>query len=380
MPSTNNIDTEFLAQLYRESHISKIKSTDAKKKKWQGIAIKYCDEKNLPLMDYKILMRKWSKLVSSAQRNRSKGVKSARATGGGPSTAPKINPLSEIVLAAAEANADLESEFDCEPNYGNRVSDRNEDNPIGSATIDDEMQSQSILQDPLNNEDNEMDFSQQIGSAGDITFNFDNTQEDEQRIDERSDSISPPPVITSPVGASILDREEADGDHINEHHQESDGGRREENVTDTTTAAVTTASVTTATVTTPSGAPKRSYVRRSTALGQFYMNRTEQEESALDKISAARKEAAEQEKKLQAVLLRTAEDEEKAKREMWVIKKATAEKEKKIVDQKKDMIELKKKILEAEYYTALVKRNHAIHEYNKLTGHSVPIPQLPNID
>ena len=118
--------------------------------------------------------------VSSAQRNRSKGVKSARATGGGPSTAPKINPLSEIVLAAAEAKADLESEFDCEPNYGNnRASDRNEDIPIGSATIDDEMQSQSILQDPLNNEDNEMDFSQQIGSAGDITFNFDNTQEDE---------------------------------------------------------------------------------------------------------------------------------------------------------------------------------------------------------
>merc|ERR1711983_702663 len=39
-------------------------------------------------MDYKILMRKWSKLVSSAQRNRSKGVKSARATGGVPSTAP----------------------------------------------------------------------------------------------------------------------------------------------------------------------------------------------------------------------------------------------------------------------------------------------------
>ena len=117
-----------------------------------------------------------------------------------------------------------------------------------------------------------------------------------------------------------------------------------------------------------------------TALGQFYMNRTEQEESALDKISAARKEAAEQEKKLQTVLFRTAEDEEKAKREMWVIKKATAEKEKKIVDQKKDMIELKKKILEAEYYTALVKRNHAIHEYNKLTGHSVPIPQLPDID
>ena len=74
--------------------------------------------------------------------------------------------MSEIVLAAAEANADLESEFDCEPNYGNnRESDRNEDDPIGSATIDEEMQSQSILQDPLNNEDNEFEFSQQILEA-----------------------------------------------------------------------------------------------------------------------------------------------------------------------------------------------------------------------
>ena len=276
MPSTNNIDTEFLATLYRESNISKIKSTDVKKRKWQGIAIKYCNEKNLPLMDYKILSRKWSKLVSSAQRNRSKGV---------------------------------ESDFDCEPNYGlNRESDRNEDDPIGSAinVIDDEMQSQSVLQDPFNNEDNEIEFSP-IGSPSQITFNFDNTQEDEPRIDERSDSISPPPVITSPIGAS-------------------------------------------------------------------------KEESALDKISAARKEAAEQEKKLQAVLLRTAEDEEKAKRELWVIKKDTAEKEKKIADQKKDMIDLKKKILEAEHFTALVKRNHAIYQYNQLTGQSVQIPPLPDID
>ena len=78
----------------------------------------------------------------------------------------------------------------------------------------------------------------------------------------------------SPIGASIFDRAEA----------ESDGAGREENVPVTTTATVTTTSVTTSTVTTPSGAPKRSYVRRSTALGQFYMNRTEQEESALDKF------------------------------------------------------------------------------------------------
>ena len=30
--------------------------------------------------------------------------------------APQLNPLSEIVLGAAEANADLRCEYDCEPN------------------------------------------------------------------------------------------------------------------------------------------------------------------------------------------------------------------------------------------------------------------------
>ena len=63
-----------------------------------------------------------------------------------------------------------------------------------------------------------------------------------------------------------------------------------------------------------------------------------------------------------------------------MIKKATAEKEKKIADQKKDMIDLKKKILEAEHFTALVKRNNAIYQYNQLTGQSVQIPPLPDID
>ena len=68
MPSTNNIDIEFLAKLYHESEISKIKRNDIKKKKWQGIAVKCCNEKNLPLMDYRILSRKWSKSVTSAQK------------------------------------------------------------------------------------------------------------------------------------------------------------------------------------------------------------------------------------------------------------------------------------------------------------------------
>ena len=76
---------------------------------------------------------------------------------------------------------------------------------------------------------------------------------------------------------------------------------------------VTSVTSTTTTITTPTTS-RRSYVRRSTALGQFYMSRTEQEQSAIERISAVRKEAADHEKKLNAVWLRTAEGEEISKR------------------------------------------------------------------
>ena len=110
MPSSNQIDMEYLAKLYRESDINKIRRNSIKKKKWQEMTVKYCKEKNLPLMDHKILSRKWSKSLT-----RFRGIKS---TGGSSSSAPHLNPLSEIVLTAAEANADLSSDFDCEPDYG----------------------------------------------------------------------------------------------------------------------------------------------------------------------------------------------------------------------------------------------------------------------
>ena len=55
-------------------------------------------------------------------------------------------------------------------------------------------------------------------------------------------------------------------------------------------------------------------VQTNRVLGQFYMNRTEQEQSAIERISMARKEAADHEKKLNAVWLRTAEGEEISKR------------------------------------------------------------------
>ena len=103
------------------------------------------------------------------------------------------------------------------------------------------------------------------------------------------------------------------------------------------------------------------------------MNRTEQEEAAIDKISSARQEAADSEKKLNDVLLRTAEAEEKSKKEIWKIKKKKAIKEKKLVD-------IKEKTLKAQHLTALIERNVAIAKFNQVTGKSLPLPTLPDMD
>ena len=143
MPASNNIDIELLAKLYQESDMNKIKRTDIKKKKWQGIAVKYCEEKNLPLIPHKTLMHKWSKSVTTAQRMRSKRVKSSRATGGGPSSAPPLNPLSELVLSAAEANADIDCQYDCEPSYVelDRPQENDEnDQEIGPIQVSEELE------------------------------------------------------------------------------------------------------------------------------------------------------------------------------------------------------------------------------------------------
>ena len=98
-------------------------------------------------------------------------------------------------------------------------------------------------------------------------------------------------------------------------------------------------------------------------------DRSESEGAALRDISAARKEAATTEKLLNDTLLRTAQDEENAKKDIWTIKKKTAEYELR-------MAKLQTATLEAENYTALVKRNIAIVQFNQL-GNNVPVPPLP---
>ena len=79
-----------------------------------------------------------------------------------------------------------------------------------------------------------------------------------------------------------------------------------------------------------------------------------------------------EEKKFNAVLLRTAQAEEDAKKEVWKIKKDTAQKE-------KDMADIKKKTMYVEYITACIKRNIAILQYNAIAGNSnsIPLPPLP---
>ena len=42
--------------------------------------------------------------------------KYARATGGGAPSSVRLDQENELVLSAAEANADMTSNFDCEPN------------------------------------------------------------------------------------------------------------------------------------------------------------------------------------------------------------------------------------------------------------------------
>ena len=76
-----------------------------------------------------------------------------------------------------------------------------------------------------------------------------------------------------------------------------------------------------------------------------------------------------------SVLLRTAEAEEISKRDFWKIKNEIAERE-------KNMADIKKKTLDAEHFTALINRNTAILNYNRVAraGNTITIPPLPNLE
>ena len=123
------------------------------------------------MIDHKKLSRKWARLVASAQKNRSKAKKDARATGGGPASV-RMNQEFEHILSAADANADLPSTTDCEPD---QVLARSDDDMFE----DDE--SQSVLQSAQNALDTEVaDIAQAL--------NFAPNQQGITRMDEFSQS------------------------------------------------------------------------------------------------------------------------------------------------------------------------------------------------
>ena len=140
--TTKDSDKELLAKLYHESKILKCKSNQVKRDKWKKIAEKYSQEKNIPLIDHKTLARKWSRMVTAAQKKRSNAKKDARATGGGPSTV-RLDTDNELILSAAEANADLPSTTDCEPH-------------LEPNDVEVEEESQSLLHAAQNAVDNEV--------------------------------------------------------------------------------------------------------------------------------------------------------------------------------------------------------------------------------
>ena len=122
-------DNELLAQLFQESNILKCKTNRAKRDRWVKLAEKYCREKNIDLIDHTKLQRKWGRLVKAAQKKKSKAKKDARATGGGAPSSVRLDQENELVLWAAEANADMTSNFDCGPN------DIGGEDPLGAMYI-----------------------------------------------------------------------------------------------------------------------------------------------------------------------------------------------------------------------------------------------------
>ena len=103
-------------------------------------------------------------------------------------------------------------------------------------------------------------------------------------------SISPPPVATATEDvneAAVQHRQgAAAAPHVSQLPEEADRVLVYINLLEASVASTTTA------ITTPTTS-RHSYVK---VLGQFYMNRTEQEQSAIERISMARKEAADHEK------------------------------------------------------------------------------------
>jgi hypothetical protein len=121
------------------------------------------------------------------------------------------------------------------------------------------------------------------------------------------------------------------------------------------------------------GPVRRQRARRaqSAILGQYYENRAESEGTMLERISGARREAAEKEKAFNELLL-SAKCEEVA--ETKAIR--DLEKEKAAVDL--EAAKVNKAKLEAENFSAQLRKSMTIAQYNQLLGKNIAIPELPD--
>jgi hypothetical protein len=95
------------------------------------ISEKYCREKGNAgdVIDHKVVSQKWSRLLGEARKKRTAARKATIGTGGGPE-GPTLDALSLLILSAAEENADLVSNTDCEPpGFISQGEDDDEDEP-----------------------------------------------------------------------------------------------------------------------------------------------------------------------------------------------------------------------------------------------------------
>lgn len=186
-PPGYNIDIELLARLYGESGIFNCKRNDMKTAKWKKVAVLYSHKKNVPLINYKFLLKKWSKTITAAQKKKSNAKKSTKKTGGGPAE-PPLDHLTELVLSVGQVNADLPSTTDCEIN-------REEVNGTATANTeeseereefrdnydddddDDDRMSTSVLQRAIDNETHDlvagMEETNHLAASLGITFPHD---------------------------------------------------------------------------------------------------------------------------------------------------------------------------------------------------------------
>jgi hypothetical protein len=110
---------------------------------------------------------------------------------------------------------------------------------------------------------------------------------------------------------------------------------------------------------------------QSAVMGQYYQNRADSEGTMLERISGARREAAEKERDFNELLL-TAKQEEVAET------KAIRDIQKKTAAVDLESAKINKAKLEAENFTAQLRKSMTIVQYNQLCGKNIAIPDLPD--